>query len=105
MYHRRDYNSFDISQPNYPNFFVRTDHESLTSEYFFLEGVYFEAVVIMEMTVAEVGAVELVLLIFEKMAVVVGDELDVESGKDLEDVNNTIDQDMSMSGVVFERSL
>ena len=105
MYHRRDYNSFDISQPNYPNFFVRTDHESLTSEYFFLEGVYFEAVVIMEMTVAEVGAVELVLLIFEKTAVAVGDELDVESGKDLEDVNNTIDQDMSMSGVVFERSL
>ena len=50
------------------------------------------------------GAVELVLLIFEKMAVVVGDELDVESGKDWEDGNNTIDQDMSRSGVMFERS-
>ena len=105
MYHRRDYNSFDISQPNYPNFFVRTDHVSLTNENFFWVGECFEVVVIMEMMGAVVGAVELVLLIFEKMAVVVGDELDVESGKDLEDVNNTIDQDMSRSGVVFERSL
>ena len=59
----------------------------------------------MEMTVEKVGAVKLVLLIFEKTAVAVGDELDVESGKDLEGVNNTIDQDMSRSGVVFERSL
>ena len=63
------------------------------------------AVVIMETMEAEVGAVELVLLIFVKMVVVVGDELDVENGKDSEDENNTIDQDMSRSGVMFERSL
>lgn len=105
MYHRRNYNSFDIFQLNYPNFFVRNDHVSLTSENFFWVGVCFEAVVIMEMTGIEVGAVELVLLIFEKMAVVVGDELGVESGKDLEDEYNTIAQDMSRSGGVLERSL
>ena len=52
-----------------------------------------------------VAMVELVLLVFEKMVAVEGDELDDESDKDLGDLNSTITRDKTSFAEMFGRSL
>ena len=84
---------------------VRTYHVSLTNGYYVLEEVCFEVVVTKEVIGVRVAKVELVLVVFEKMVAVEGDELDDESDKDLGDLNSTITQDKTSFAEMFGRSL